>query len=903
MNSKVSVIVTVYNQELYLKECLESVVSQTLRDLEIIIVDDGSTDSSREIAEEYAKSYQNVTILKQKNKGVSSARNTGLKNARGAYVAFLDGDDFVNLDAYELLYNAAQKEGADTAIGNITCFNENRQWKLSYMSKVLQKNLPFVRHIKTNPELNLTPSVNNKIFKRELIQSNKILFDESLFIGEDLLFTQQCLWLSNKTVLEITPVLNYRVSEDITSLTKQSTVEFFQQLLNMQMKLKKLYVDMNRLEYIMPIEKRQLKFYFDSIFKKGSAIKEEEMENLLVVSLEFLKVIKNEIIYSEISNKEQLLCEFIRNMETENFKQLLELNLKYKNNKEHIVRGDNVYSYLVTYFPEYRKVLQVSNLEMTSRIEVIQLKGSTLKLGGYAFLNQIPTENIQKQLIFKNKDQNKVINLTNSLRTDISYLFANNNINYNDAGFETIEIDLLDLLDRGNWEVFLRVNINNIILEKQVEVILAQYRNSTKPKVIKSVAIIPNYKNNQLTISIEKFTLLKKFKHILRQKYKNLRYDFSFLKGKDYHTFLAILIYKIFAVLLRRKNLWLIGERRDTAQDNSYHLYKYIREKYPEKSAYYVIDKSCDDYKQIEKLGNIINFGSIKHTLYLLTCEKSINSYSETANMYTDAYKKIIKFYPEWQKNDKVFLQHGVIGVSRVNHVLNKNRMGYSLFCVSSKFEQEHIVKEFGYKEQEVPITGLARWDALLDTSKGNEILIMPTWRSWIKTREQLLQSNYFKTFMSLLKSKEFHKVLEDKDLTVTFYPHYQTQKLLGDMPFIHNRINVVKQGEETVQNLLKRHALLITDYSTVSFDFAYMDKPVIFYQFDYDEFYSEHYNEGPINHKVDLFGIRVETQEEINKELMDINIKVDPNTICRYIYKSEWSHREEIMQVLEGEA
>src|SRR5690606_32029769 len=187
-----------------------------------------------------------------------------------------------------------------------------------------------------------------------------------------------------------------------------------------------------------------------------------------------------------------------------------------------------------------------------------------------------------------------------------------------------------------------------------------------------------------------------------------------------------------------------------------------------------------------------------------------------------------------------IFLQHGVIGVSRVNHTLHKNRTNYSLFVVSSEFEKEHVVKEFGYKENEVIVTGLARWDALEDTSTGTEVLLMPTWRSWIKSEQQLLNSDYLKNYLTLLHSKSLHHILERKNLTLTFYPHYQIQKLLGELPEFHERITVVRQGEETVQSLLKRHSILITDYSTVSFDFAYMEKPVLFYQFDYDEFYSE---------------------------------------------------------------
>jgi len=211
-------------------------------------------------------------------------------------------------------------------------------------------------------------------------------------------------------------------------------------------------------------------------------------------------------------------------------------------------------------------------------------------------------------------------------------------------------------------------------------------------------------------------------------------------------------------------------------------------------------------------------------------------------------------------------------------------------------------MKEFGYSENEVIETGLARWDALEDTSTGKEILIMPTWRSWIKTEQQLFTSDYWRRYLSLLENEEFHRFLEQKDLTVTFFPHYQMQKLIGEFPAFHPRITVVKQGEETVQNLLRSHSMLLTDYSTVSFDFAYMNKPVLFYQFDYDDFYSKHYNEGPINHKKDLFGERVETEKEVIqllKQFPHFSIH-KANKIQNYVVK-EHSHSNLLFNQLSG--
>ena len=105
MNCRVSVIVPVYNVEKYLKQCLDSLINQTLEDIEIICVNDGSTDSSLNILEEYQNKDNRIKIISQENKGVSAARNLGLKNAKGEYLLFIYADDWVELNALEELFN------------------------------------------------------------------------------------------------------------------------------------------------------------------------------------------------------------------------------------------------------------------------------------------------------------------------------------------------------------------------------------------------------------------------------------------------------------------------------------------------------------------------------------------------------------------------------------------------------------------------------------------------------------------------------------------------------------------------------------------------------------------------------------------------------------------------------
>ena len=113
---KISVIVPVYNTEKYLPKCLDSLVNQTLKDIEIIIVNDGSPDNSQKIIDDYVKKYKNIKAFEKKNGGLSDARNYGIKKASGEYIAFLDSDDYVTVDMYEKMYKKAISQHFDMVV-------------------------------------------------------------------------------------------------------------------------------------------------------------------------------------------------------------------------------------------------------------------------------------------------------------------------------------------------------------------------------------------------------------------------------------------------------------------------------------------------------------------------------------------------------------------------------------------------------------------------------------------------------------------------------------------------------------------------------------------------------------------------------------------------------------------
>ncbi len=202
---KVSVIVPVYNAEKYLDKCLISLQQQTLEDIEIICVDDGSEDKSLEILKKYAKGDERIKVLEQNHKKQGAARNEGLKFATGEYIGFVDADDWVDIDFYEKLYGSACKYQADIAMGVNVRVGGGKKTKKRL--EILQENC--VKDVQEKFDISKVaqnPCPTNKIYKREFLLLNNLYFPENMFC-EDKLFVTQAVYYADKLVA--VPDVNY----------------------------------------------------------------------------------------------------------------------------------------------------------------------------------------------------------------------------------------------------------------------------------------------------------------------------------------------------------------------------------------------------------------------------------------------------------------------------------------------------------------------------------------------------------------------------------------------------------------------------------------------------------------------------------------------------------------------
>lgn len=260
---KVSVVIPVYNVEDYVEKCLDSVVNQTLDDIEIIVVNDGSTDSSKEKINKYLEKYPNkIKYLEKENGGLSSARNFGMPHATGKYIAFLDSDDYIEKDAYEKMYNLAEKENADM----VDC---DFIWEYPNKNK-----MDKVKEYNSKEEMIEKGRVAawNKLIRRDIIERENLKFPEGLRY-EDVDFFYKLVPYIEKVVFSREPYIHYvQRQTSITNTQNSRTEEIFIVLDNVI----NYYKEKNLFEkYKTQIEYIYTKFLLCSSLKRMCKIKEK----------------------------------------------------------------------------------------------------------------------------------------------------------------------------------------------------------------------------------------------------------------------------------------------------------------------------------------------------------------------------------------------------------------------------------------------------------------------------------------------------------------------------------------------------------------------------------------------------------------------------------------------------
>ncbi|HJX77038.1 CDP-glycerol glycerophosphotransferase family protein [Glutamicibacter sp.] len=373
-----------------------------------------------------------------------------------------------------------------------------------------------------------------------------------------------------------------------------------------------------------------------------------------------------------------------------------------------------------------------------------------------------------------------------------------------------------ELFDRGdNYDIYLMISRTGSDEERRVRVTRTPYlvRSTTQAGAV--------HKGTQTLAISPYFTFKAKSTSLILEVYE-----------KEAFAVLEDSRAKSFPILESgSKPIWIVGELSYKAQDNALHLFRYLRSQRQDIEAYYVIDENSPDLRNFASMDNVVFHGSKEHFELATRASRFVGTH-HADYLYPTRHQS----FAARTRATRVFLQHGVMGTKWMVPNYGKNSPGFTtdLFMVSSEREKQYIVSDFLYSPEDVKVTGLSRFDSLLANdipTNKNLLLIIPTWRDWLQNEEAFLESAYLQEWKDLLSSPELEQMAAKHSLEVVFSLHPNMQHFREH--FQDTPARLIVQGEVDVQELIKTAAVMVTDYSSVAFDFSFLHKPVHYFQFD----------------------------------------------------------------------
>ncbi|QKE65459.1 glycosyltransferase [Aquipseudomonas campi] len=690
----VSVIVPVFNTKDFLPECIDSVLAQSGVQVELIAVDDGSTDGSLEVLQDYAARHKNIHVFTQSRKRQGAARNLAIEYACGRFVSFLDSDDTLPENALKNMVEVAEKYDADMVCGIQQSFSPWRKWIGVPVHQREFNRLIERTTIGEMPTLIQDISACNRLIRRESIEKHSMRFPEGT-AGEDLDFMARMYLKCDAITILPEVVYNYRGRED--SRTSRISPQFFEDRVAVTESLEQAFSEKGALDIYQRLLRSEIR---------------------KLIGNRFLKVIK------QSSYDEQL----------------------------------QIFSIIG------RLVSKLSSDEMRSAED-------------YALHEQV------RIIMLSGQEYDALVAYENAPRSP-RYLTL-------------LKSDSVKAL---LFEPMMRMQFQG----------LASFERIQKVQNSRAYAFA-----SRISLLIAKCLKLA-----------------STVKGLPMVKYFAVApVAKLAGLLMPKETIWLMDERVSTsAEDNGYFLFKYLRASHPQLPVFYVLQRNSPHWDIVAPLGNVVAQYSWMHA-YLLWRARVMLS--------TDSFRGLDypgESLPRLRRNTlNVFLQHGVAGNKTMTYTRN-NYPYFSQVVVSNGIEQAFFSGHYGFTPHQVKLTGIARLDALVPgrgAERSRKILVAPTWRRWLKGQEQIQASRYYHAWNSFLTSPQLAELLEQHQMELYFRPHFNMMHFIDEFVKGSPRVHVIRDLDEPLHHLIREADLLITDYSSVMYDFFYQEKPVLGYMFD----------------------------------------------------------------------
>lgn len=332
----------------------------------------------------------------------------------------------------------------------------------------------------------------------------------------------------------------------------------------------------------------------------------------------------------------------------------------------------------------------------------------------------------------------------------------------------------------------------------------------------------------------------------------------------------------------RQNEVWLFMDRIDKADDNGEAFFEYVCKRKPENvDCYFVIDTSSADHGRLSRMGNVVEALSKEHCVLLLLAEYVFTS---QLNGWTEnPYGELEEYFRDLYHRAKViFLQHGVTKDDQTRWLNRYNQNLHAIVCSALKEKEAFLNYPYLYEEQQIWNVGMPRLDKLYD-NRSRLILFMPTWRNALMEqrldedkgiyrwylKDGFRQSSYYDFYHKVLNDKLFLQKCRDAGYRIIFMPHPIMQPYIEEYRVADEVITL--PYDTSWRELFAKCSIMVTDYSSVAFDFAYLEKPIIYCQFGRKEFFKSHsYREGYFDYKRMGFGEVVTTKWKFYKTIFD---------------------------------
>lgn len=805
-----SVIISIYNTARYLDDSIGSLIKQSInfKNIQIILVNDGSTDNTEEICLKYKNLYdKNIIYIKIVHSGVSKARNIGLRYASGLYINFLDSDDKWDFQAFWHIHIFFKLYKKVDVIGcRIKYFETNNNYHL------LDYKFNTTRITNLTKEYNcIQLHAASSFFRYSSIKGEK--FDENIFYGEDTKFIANLILFKPIIGLVKEAIYYYRKRCDSTSAIQNTE---------------------NKINFFFP----KFKLVYEYLINKSKLLYKQiypfiqfyiAYDIMFIISSEEFKYL-NKINYTKYCNE---IEKFLRQIDDKYILeqkvfpsklQMLALSKKYNMDiRNNIILNNKSFIYsnhIITNLTKYKNIIIW---------RILEIKKNNLHLEGedrcwmprdkYFYYCELENKKIYSKYYYSsNYDFKSIYGIIEKGRVITFDIIINKKEIQNLHFFITYMGNNIEIFPSFNSFTHVPPLINSYYIAKNYII-----QNN------KNLVIYLYNKNLELLLENQYCKELKKIKKEYIIKYRQKYIQYKNQKNKN--------------------QIWLINDRKDQAGDNGEYFFRYLLEENPKGiKFYFIIKKNCIDFIRLKKFNNIIiDFNSTMHLEYFLKADKIISSISDSwvNNPFIENGKYLIDLY----HYNFIYLQNGILK-DDLSQLLNKLTKHFDLLITSSKYEYKSILHfNYGYKKNNIILTGLSRFDNLKKLQQINKkekiILLYPTWRKYIKgtinllTQESIESENfketpYFNFYNDFINDPELIDIMKKYKYKGLFclHPNFSAQKKY----FNQNKYFSVKK-KCFQQNIFTKASLLITDYSSISFDFGYIGKPIIYVQFDYDEY------------------------------------------------------------------